>query len=686
MPTYLLLPKNKRNVGQAIKEAADRSRRVRNIKAATWWTVHYYLQGCRDFDYISYTTGEVDAFYPDTQGVRFKHEELVRKYQEVAGQLLRLPINPRVRRRAACLDALRKESVSQLALDSVFSQAELDRVKAGLVPLLLRFGTAAVLVERGGHPDEPPVPRLTVVPPWQLLSIPADPSHEDEVQAIIRERWVSREWLRQMGYGRVLSANEHGIVTRAGRRGEPPASSVEGAQQEGGVETMFEDLDTPPSPDGDASDTFVRITETWVRGENDRLMRYVLTSGSVVLDDRDFSEVDYTDVRFMPIHVARFLDCGGFWGRGLLELLLPANVELEYLLESLFKNIEDLDLFGVMFVPGDIRLNRADLEKPVEGPRVVPYEVSMFNPNSKPFNIAPANPGTLPAEVAKIAMMLVERLAPSSDLLRGEAPGRADSATGFNILFELSTLPLTMPVLSMARALAGAYKTSLALMRQHWDARQLSVRSMTDDTVAGVIIDPATGTLDTSKNALPHPDEVDIYVSQNIPRTEEQELTRLLLMLDKGIITPRWFRILARRRNLDLPLANENEWQNYRRAMFNNVILFNDGITPNIQGVVVRDEDMHDIHIAVIDAFTSRPEFQLASPEVREAFARLRQEHMAQVGAIPDQLPLPEELVSPGAPGGLGGLGGLGNVGGMMTAGAGGTSPASSASAARTQE
>lgn len=45
----------------------------------------------------------------------------------------------------------------------------------------------------------------------------------------------------------------------------------------------------------------------------------------------------------------------------------------------------------------------------------------------------------------------------------------------------------------------------------------------------------------------------------------------------------------------------------------------------------------------VLDAFMARPEFFLASPEVRKEFVKHREEHHAGMGAFPDAMPYAEE-------------------------------------------
>ena len=77
--------------------------------------------------------------------------------------------------------------------------------------------------------------------------------------------------------------------------------------------------------------------------------------------------------------------------------------------------------------------------------------------------------------------------------------------------------------------------------------------------------------------------------------------------------------------------------QSYSR----NLVLFNDGQTAG--QITVTDRDMHAVHLMVLDAFMARPEFFLASEAVRTAFVKHREEHLAGMGAFPNEMPYAEE-------------------------------------------
>ena len=114
--------------------------------------------------------------------------------------------------------------------------------------------------------------------------------------------------------------------------------------------------------------------------------------------------------------------------------------------------------------------------------------------------------------------------------------------------------------------------------------------------------------------------------------------------LTKGIITPTEYRIMVRKKGLSLPVGNEIEWQSYRRATLENIVLFNDGVTSG--RIRYSDRDLHQVHLDVLDAFMARPEFYLASDIVIKAFVDHRQTHLDGLGRLPNEMEYPEDAAT----------------------------------------
>jgi hypothetical protein len=67
---------------------------------------------------------------------------------------------------------------------------------------------------------------------------------------------------------------------------------------------------------------------------------------------------------------------------------------------------------------------------------------------------------------------------------------------------------------------------------------------------------------------------------------------------------------------------------------------------------MMSESDLHDLHLQVMTAFMSRPEFTLASVEVRDRFQKALQMRKDELGQYPQQLPYPDQMMPQGGPGG----------------------------------
>jgi len=229
-----------------------------------------------------------------------------------------------------------------------------------------------------------------------------------------------------------------------------------------------------------------------------------------------------------------------------------------------------------------------------------------------------------------------------TEMLGGGAPGRVDSSAGLGFLYEVSSIPLTPTAKNVADAVAGVYRSMLGIIKDMWSDQKVVSVSNLDDSLAGIVLDAGTGTLSLSKNAIPEPDEISLTVASEVPVSKEQQKAELKEAFADKRITLDEFNFAVRKKGLDIPVGGEVEWQNYRRAMYENIILFGDGETPG--KVIITERDLHRIHLQVLDAFMARPEFYAASQQVREAFVQHRDEHYMGMGNYPDQLPMPEEI------------------------------------------
>jgi hypothetical protein len=162
-----------------------------------------------------------------------------------------------------------------------------------------------------------------------------------------------------------------------------------------------------------------------------------------------------------------------------------------------------------------------------------------------------------------------------------------------------------------------------------------------DETLAGVVMASGTGQITIAKNQIPHPSEVDVMIASKNPRPLEKEKMELGEALKLQIITPTEYRIMARKKGLDIPVGNEAEWQNYRRAVMENIILFGDGVEPG--SIIVSHNDIHSVHLMVLNSLIGSPEFYLATPAVRTKITEHKAEHESMMGILPTEMDYPED-------------------------------------------
>lgn len=650
METSILFPKDRESLEEAIKAAMAASDSVCNIKAIEWWISHYYMLGVRDFPYVNYRDGVVQVRYSSVKNQRgFRYGEVITRYTREMGRLIRMDISPKVRPLGMTLDGLRGASISQVVLSSLFSPSYLEHVKTQFLRNILVFGTGGIggwMVKKGGKTRY----ILESIPPWELLPIPADAISDEEVRGLIRTRWVSLEWLKQSLNSQLDKPSKrlpsdietikvtYGSMVR--QEGSPGGTSdASGFQTNIQSEKTSHELTSAGKEKTDKLQEYVRLVEMWLFDNFRKVNRYVVMAGGKVFEDKSMEgDGQYP----LPIGVARYYDSGGFYGQGYVTPLIPLNSEVEAMLVNLFKNVQDLDNYGILMLPTTLGLSRQELNAK-RRPKAVFFEPDITSPDVKPFALEPVNAGRLPGQVAEMGISLIGALSGQSEMLTGGAPGRVDSAAGLGYLSEQSSIPLGGPSSSIASAFADVYTSILHSAGKEMSQNQITSYVFLDDALAGVALQQ-DGTISLTANAIPDPNEVEITIRSQYPESQEQKKQELMALMEKQIITPQEFRIQSRILNLDLPVANEAEWESYRQSVLNNIILFNDGETPG--EITMGEHEMHMMHLQRLTSFMSKPEYQLASPEVRRAFEKALEarRQMMQVGAFPDQLPNPEDL------------------------------------------
>ena len=645
-------PGNKQQVEQIFQYLVSTGKNKMNPISINWFINHYYMRGIRNFSNINYGSGSLNASYLDESGtLKFRYEDIVAKYQAQLGRLLTINLAPAVSRRGVSLDGLRKASTAQVVLDSAFPQEKVSKLALNAFPPLLHYGTIGFGLWVEGEDSI----GIEVINPWELIPIPIDVSTPSDVRGLIRVRYVPTDYVKGLSITPSKRSKVYkGMDDLKVPFGDLPAdvsSKFQGTASlthTGGgfyirsgqsqVETQWKGRHTKK----DKTQTDVTLlVEVWTETSDGYLAEYLIFAGSYEklnqLYRHDHSQSKY----YMPVKIARDIVVGGFYGRSFIDTLIPLNTEAEYSLSSLFQAISDFDLYGLQMWPASLG-TPPEAMRGRDGVKRITFEPDYTTPELKPFHQLPASLTKPQIDGAMVAGSLMDKIANQpTEMLKGGAPGRVDSASGLGFLYETSAIPLSPTAKNVAGAIAGVYRSMLGICRDIWPAEKVVNISNLDDSLAGIAFDMETGEINLAKNAIPSPDEVNINVASEVPVSKEQQKLELKEALEKQIITLDEYSFKVRELGLTSPVGNEIAWQNYRRAKLENLALFGDGETPG--KVIVSERDMHLIHQSVLRAFMARPEYWAASVAVRDKFVEHDEEHNVGLGILPEGMPPMED-------------------------------------------
>ena len=643
---------NKQQVEQMFQYLVSTGKSRMNPISINWWINHYYMRGIRNFSNINYGGGTLNASYLDESGVlKFRYEDIVSKYQAQLGRLLSINLAPTVSRRGTSLDGLRKASTAQVVLDSAFPQEKVSKLALNAFPPLLHFGTIGFGLWVEGEDSI----GIEVINPWELIPIPIDVAVPSDVRGLIRVRYVPTDYIKGLsitpGKGNKVYKGLDDLKVPFGDLPSDVTSKFQGiaslTHTGGGfyirsgqsqVETQWKGR--YPKTDKSQMDVTL-LVEVWTETSDGYLAEYLIFAGSYSKLNQLYRHDHSQNKYYMPVKIARDVTVGGFYGRSFVDQLIPLNTEAEYSLSSLFQNITDFELYGLQMWPASLGTPPEAL-RGRDGVKRITYEPDYSTPDLKPFSIMPAKLTKSNIEGAMVAGGLMDKLANQpTEMLKGGAPGRVDSASGLGFLYETSGIPLTPTAKNVAEAVSGIYRSMLGIIQDIWPPEKVVSISTIDDSLAGIAFDIETGEISLAKNAIPSPDEVNINVASEVPISKEQQKMELKEALEKGIITLDEYGFEIRKRGLNSPVGNEVAYQNRRRAILENIALFGDGEKPG--GVIVSERDMHLIHQSVLNAFMARPEFYAASPAVREKFVEHYSEHNIGLGIMPEGMETMED-------------------------------------------
>lgn len=662
MATQLMLPKEKTAKIEAIRQIMNTGMSFRAPLRVEWIMAYWHLQGVRRFSVASWRTGRVLVSRESPEGVfEMRVEDVLNKYQRELGRLMRINTLPYITRKKLGLDDIRNAAIGQVVMDELANQQDPEYTKKCLLEALLIFGTAGLASWCNKEVGLDLKTRKEVILPWEMIPCPGRPTMEHQHNGIVRHRWVPYEWLREtqpsLKYPKKDSKSNPDPCLNL-RYIQPGTKiedmdSVDDEMANGGYTDRGEHREDVP----DVGVPYVELKEIWGPDDMNRVCSYDVLLGQHLAKEVYYE--DETNARNrppLPIGIARYNHSGGWWGRSFVGPLLGIAIEVERMMANLFENVKNLDQFGFLWLPNTLQIHKEDLKSTVR-PRIITGEPDYNAPQIKPEHITPFNSGDAPGRVAATGLQLLDRLSRESDLYSGKAPGRVDSASGLGLLYETSSIPTIPVAASIAHAYAQVYKADLFAAKQLLGSQDMLKISVLDDNIAGIVIDPKTGTMSLDSNPIPHPDDVMVSIKEREPKMVTQTKQELIQLLQLGIVDPEEFIWINYIENLGFKTGNKMIIEERRKGMLRNIIQFGDGQTPG--GITPSTKDQHAIQIRVLKDFMSQPSFQLASVDVRSAFEQRLAFHEAGMGGFPEGLPNPEDMAVDAAQWGQGGGGPL---------------------------
>jgi hypothetical protein len=652
------LPKKKHDLWEALDQELIPAEQEANLHQTSWKIIDAYMHGIRKFRVMDRWNAHLSLAFENSRGeLDLRYEEVVRLYLAEIGRYLKMDITPVAAKRGESLGALRKSAIANAVLGSLFAKLPNERLKRRALIPFLKYGTVGLNYVETGNEQFPDM--MEIVPPRQLRGFPAWVDGTENLVGDGRKRWVPLAWARQIAKARFGSKLPRQNVEQVLRAREVPWGQVppeQLAHEVGGSGTSVawsvqrkDVLGTDIShPDHDGEDgvrrkdgvMYVPLEEVYVHDDTQEFVsRFIVKIGEYIVHDEDFEDQGLRVVR--PLHVGRHSDIGKFFARGFVAPLIPLNDQIEKMLASLFKNIAEMDMFGTLFVPGSMGI---DKKRWRTGPRpkIETFEPDPINPNIQPQNLGPHNSGLLPARIAEFAGGMMSKMAGQGPLFQGETSGRIDSAAGLGFLFNTSNIALGLPANGIADAFAGCYRRMLQSAKERMQPGATVELATIDDAIAGTVIDPESGLMQLTNNPIPDPWEVRTDIKDRTPQEPNVVEQKLRELRGEGLVDDTRFWITALEKNLDIPGAPKELWETWRKVTWQIILLFRDGREPGTIEIGEHTQNP-DVQLIALQQFMSKIEFSLASKQVRDEFERWKVDLEILAGRrFPEGLPPPE--------------------------------------------
>lgn len=638
------------------------------------------MQGIRRLAIWSQGSQTAMPHHIDQTGQRqIRIDKTAKLVQTEIGRLMSIDLAPQVMRKPGVgLSVVRQNSLAQVSLDNFVERYDLTTFKMALMYGLVAYGTMGVgafelAEDRGGVFGA----TLMTVPPWELRPLPGDVTGIDQVSGVEWSRWVPLNWLKE-NYGQILT------FPKSSRREDMRVLEAPlGTKIQSGYSPNPASLTMPSSPWGDSRRgsvatgrglpdephaDHVEMREFWTYGDDYSCLRWIIMLGDCLVLDVDYTNeksrasigLTGNELPVAPLHVARYLSVGSFYGRGLAEREIDLNRELELVVGEQIQDMREVNRLRALKVPASSGINHRNLDMHLRNKLLV-YQPDYAQPNLQPEILQPPTLGEIPGKTAAMLAGIMDDLAAQGPMFGGGVPGRMDTAGGVAIVAEQQQVPLLGTAESIASAMTGVWKSALSILRRRiTEDTDLTVTRL-DESVIGLHFDRQTGSVRLTEGvAIPDVRQIGLTIRHKLPHNRDITKAQLDDLLAKGLISKVQYRIAAIREGLDLPFVNRAEYENYTTAWSEIIIMFGDGQTPG-QTITNPDAENHVIHHSVLLEFMATALFRLASPAVREVFLTHRHYHESNMGVFSDAIMGGDQFGNVGPPNPMAAqLGGMG--------------------------
>lgn len=635
--------------------AADDEQR---LHAYEWTRTHWYLQGVRRVNVLSWQGTQLpNPSHIDEFGQRRVRIELATgALRTEMGRILSMDLGPIVPWTAGVtLEGLRQSAISNVVLDSFWERFDKQAFRTSLAYMLPAYGTAGI----GAFDCDPSNggvhgATLMVIPPWELRPLPGNVSGIEQIAGLTWHRWVPLDWLKE-NYGDQLNLREKdgdfqmleappGVMLQ-GEFAPNLGSGVLGVGQipmvtvnkPGGIMVSMSSDKTHK----EKKFSFVNLKQSYIWGDDHSLLRMIVMVGNHLAKDVDFTKESEakedgwkgSGLPITPVHVARYIPVGSFWGRSLMEQLIPVNRELELAAGDFLQEGRDVKRFTKLLVPTTAGINERVLESSqVNG--ILRYQPDYAgSANYKPDMLSPSTDrmGLLGKGIGMIGAFF-DKISQQGPQYGGSPGGRMDSASGVNSLMQAQEIPMQSLSEGLEGAMIGAWKAILSILGNRLTRDTELTLNRVDESMLGLRLNRETGTAKIMDNPIPAPQLVRVNLRSKLPVSSTQRKQDLLNELKIGSISMVEYRIKCIKEGLADPFLNMAEFHSWTSAWMDIISLFGDGKTAGQPVLQDPQVENHTICLMAVMQVIQSPIYRLASPAVRKSLRDYKSYHEGSKG------------------------------------------------------